>query len=159
VINTPAPVRWVGRTGQDATTRPSFDKALNERSLLSGLHGVRAVALRDPGAGIAGRKFTQDCQAGQGRSGSSVPSETAQLNSTSTASAFQQRSQGGYEGGRIIGHSEIRPVDVIVGPGRIPLRVEIETEVGSLLAGIGIPCVKRNGGDLGPIGQHHDGSV
>jgi hypothetical protein len=39
------------------------------------------------------------------------------------------------------------------------VRVEIQPEVGNLVAGIGIPGVKRNGGDLGPIGQHHDGSV
>lgn len=39
------------------------------------------------------------------------------------------------------------------------MRVEIQPEVGNLVAGIGIPGVKRNGGDLGPIGQHHDGSV
>ncbi len=47
----------------------------------------------------------------------------------------------------------------MVGPRRIPLRVEIQTEIGSRVAGIGIAGVKRNGGNLGPIRQHDDGSV
>ena len=46
-----------------------------------------------------------------------------------------------------------------MGPRRIPHWVEIQTEIGSLGPGIGIPGVKRNGGDLGPIGQHDGGSV
>jgi hypothetical protein len=88
-----------------------------------------------------------------------MASETTQLNSVSTASAFEQRSQGGHHWSRTTGHAEIGPVEVIVGPRRIPPRVEIQTEIGRLVAGIGIPGVKRNGGDLGPIGQHDDGSV
>lgn len=39
------------------------------------------------------------------------------------------------------------------------MRVEIQTEVGSLVTGIRIPGVVRNGGDLGSIGQDHNGSV
>ena len=89
------------------------------------------------------------------------PCPPRQPNSTRSPprAAFQQRSQGSDDWGGIIGHSEVGPVDVIVGPRRIPLRVEIQTKVGSLVAGIGIPCVKRNGGDPGPVGEHHDGSV
>ena len=113
----------------------------------------------DPGDGIVGRMPAQDGQTGQGRSGSPVPSETTQLNPFSTPGAFSQRSQGGHHWSRITGHAEIGPVEVMVGPRRIPVRVEIQPEVGNLVAGIGIPGVKRNGGDLGPIGQHHDGSV
>jgi hypothetical protein len=48
---------------------------------------------------------------------------------------------------------------VIVGPRRIPLWVEIQTEIGSLVTGIRIPGVKRNGGDVGAIGQHEGRSV
>jgi hypothetical protein len=88
-----------------------------------------------------------------------VASETTQLNSVSTASAFQQRSQGGHRFSRITGHAEIGPVEVIVGPRRIPPRVEIQSEIGSRVAGIGMAGVKRNGGDLGTIWQHDDGSV
>jgi hypothetical protein len=71
-----------------------------------------------------------------------MASETTQLNPVSTASAFQQRSQGGHHWRSITGHAEIGPVEVLVGPRRIPLRVEIQTEIGSLVAGIGIPGVK-----------------
>ena len=88
-----------------------------------------------------------------------MASETAQLNSLSSASAFQQRSQGGHHWSSIAGHAEIGPVEVIVGPRRIPLRVQIQTEIGSMVAGVGIPGVKRNGGDLGPVRQHDDGSM
>ncbi len=137
----------------------SADKADNEPFLLPGLDSVRAVALTDPVDGIARRKSTQDCEAGQGRSGSSVASETTQLNLLSTASAFEQRSQGGNYWSGITGHAEIGPIEVIVGPRWIPLRVEIQTEVGILITGIGIPGVKRNGGDLGSMRQHDDVSV
>ena len=88
-----------------------------------------------------------------------MASETTQLHSVSTATALQQRSQGRHHWNRFTRHAEIGPVEVIVGPRRIPLWVEIQTEVGSLVAGIGIPGVKRNGVDLGPIGQHNGGSV
>ena len=81
-----------------------------------------------------------------------MASETTQLNSVSTTSAFEQQSQGRHHRNRIAGYAEIGPVEVIVGPRRIPLWVEIQTEFGSLVAGIGIPGVERNGGDLGPIG-------
>jgi hypothetical protein len=85
--------------------------------------------------------------------------EATQLNSDSTTSTLQQRSQGGPHRNRITGHAEIGPVEVVVGPRRIPQWVEIQTEIWSLGPGIGMPGVKRNGGDLGPIGQHDGGSV
>ena len=85
--------------------------------------------------------------------------EATQLNSASTTGTLQQRSQGGPHWNRITGHAEIGPVEVIVRPRRIPLWVEIQSEIGSLVAGIGIPGVKRNRGDLGPIGEHDGGSV
>ena len=126
--------------------------------MLPRLHGVRAIPLTDPGDGIAGWKSTKDGQAGQGRSGSPMASKATQLNSVAAPSAFQQRPQGGHHGRRVTGHAEIGPVEVIVGPRRIPLRVEIETKLGNLVAGVGISGVKRNRGDLGLIRQHDDGS-
>jgi hypothetical protein len=50
---------------------------------------------------------------------------TAHLNPFSTASAFQQRPEGGAHWSGITGHTKIGPFEVIVGPGRIPLPVEI----------------------------------
>ena len=44
-------------------------------------------------------------------------------------------------------------------PRRIPLGVKIQTKVGRLVAGIGVPVVKRNGSDLVSVWQHHDGPV
>ena len=88
-----------------------------------------------------------------------MASEATQLNSDSTTSTLQQRSQGGPHRKRITGHAEIGPVEVIVGPRRIPQWVEIQTEIWSLSPGIGIAGVKRNRGDLGPIRQHNGGSV
>ena len=88
-----------------------------------------------------------------------MASETTQLNSVSTTSALQQRSQGRHHLNRITRYAEIGPVEVTVRPRRIPLWVEIQTEIGSLVAGIRIPGVKRNGSDLGPIGQHNGGSM
>ena len=88
-----------------------------------------------------------------------MASETTQLNSLSIASAFQQRAQGGHHWSSITGHAEIGPVEVIVGPRRIPLGIQIQTEIRSLVAGVGIPDVKRNGRDLGPIRQHDEVAV
>ena len=88
-----------------------------------------------------------------------MASETTQLNSLPGASAFQQRSQGGHHGSNIAGHAEIGPVEVIVGPRRFPLRVEIQTEIRSPVVGVGIPDVKRNGSDFGPVRQHNNGSM
>jgi hypothetical protein len=69
-------------------TGRSSDEAFNERFLWPGLHSACAVVVTDPSEGIVGRMSTEDCEAGQGGSGSSVPSEAAQLNPFSTASAF-----------------------------------------------------------------------
>ena len=154
-----APMRRLGGHTDTRRTGTSTAKADDERLLLPRLHGVHAIPITDPGDGIAGWKSTKDCQAGQGRSRSSMASKATQLHSVSAAGAFQQRPKGGHHGRRVTGHAEIGPVEVIVGPRRIPLRVEIETEIGNLVAGVGISGIKRNGGDLGPIGQHHDGSV
>ena len=93
------------------------------------------------------------------RFGSSMASETTQLNSVSTTSRAPAAISGRHHWNRNTRYAEIGPVEVTVGPRRIPLWVEIQTEIGSLVAGIGIPGVKRNGSDLGPIGQHNGGSV
>ena len=69
------------------TPGSSTDKADNERFLLSGLYGVPAVVLTDPGDSIASRKSTHDGHAGQGRSGSPMASETTELDSVSTTAA------------------------------------------------------------------------
>ena len=44
----------------------------------------------------------------------------------------QQHAQGGHHWSSITGHAEIGPVEVIMGPRRIPLRVEIQTEIAHL---------------------------
>jgi hypothetical protein len=146
-------------TPTDKRKRTSTAEADDERLLLPGLHGVRAVVPPHPRHGVAGRKSTKDCCAGQGRSGSSMAAEAAHLNPFSTASAFQQRPKGGDHGSGITGHTEIGSFEVIVGPRRIPLRVEVETEIGSLLAGIGISGIKGHGDDLGPVRQYDHGSM
>ncbi len=88
-----------------------------------------------------------------------MPAKAAHLNPFSTASVFQQRPEGRDHGSGITGHTEIGPFEVIVGPGRTPLRVEIQTEIGSLLAGIGVSGIKGHGDDLGPVRQYDDGSM
>ena len=88
-----------------------------------------------------------------------MTSETSQLDSLSSAGAFEQGSQGGHHESSISRHAEIGPDEVIVGPRRIPLWVEVQTEIGSLVAGVGILGVKGKSGDLRPIRQHDAGSV
>jgi hypothetical protein len=88
-----------------------------------------------------------------------MAAKTAHLNPFFTASAFEQRPEGGGQLSGITGHAEIGPFEVIVGPGRIPLRIEIETEVGSLLAGVGTSGIKGHGHDLDPVRQYDEGSV
>ena len=85
-----------------------------------------------------------------------MATQTSQLNLLSTASTFEKRSQGGNQWSGITGYAEIGPIQVVVRPRRIPLRVEIQTEMGGLIAGIGISGVKRNCGDLGSIRQNDD---
>ena len=112
--------QFIGSAGHANTRRTGTSTAIadDERLLLPGLHGVRAIPITDPGDGIAGWKSTKDCQAGQGHSGSSMASETIQPNSVSAAGARQQRSQGGHHGRTVTGHAEIRPLEVIAGPRR-----------------------------------------
>ena len=111
-----------GSTAQSDMRRTgiSTGKFFDERFLLSRLHGIRAVVLPDPSDGLAGWKSAHDCEAGQGGSGSPMASEATQLNSDSTTSTVQQRSQGGPHWNRITGYAEIGPVEVIVKPRRIP---------------------------------------
>ena len=109
--------------------KASADKLRNERFLLGGLDSISAVVGSDPGDGVVGRMSTHDGEARQGRTGPSVASEATHLHSVSAMSTLEQSSEGGGYWQGIFGHSEVRPIKMIVAPRRFPLRIQIETVV------------------------------
>lgn len=120
----------------------SADKPGNKLFLLSRLHRITAVVLADPGHRIPRGQSHHDGEAGQSCSGPSVPAQAANFDSVLLTSSLEQRFQGGRHRGGVTRHTEIWPIEVIVGPWRIPLRVQVQTEVWRPITGIGIRRVK-----------------
>ena len=98
----------------------SADKSEDERFLFGGLDRVGAVVGADPGNRLGRRMVGQDGETGQGRSGAPVAAEATDLHPFPGTSPVEHGSQSSDDLGRVIGDTEVRPVEVVVGPRRLP---------------------------------------
>ena len=137
----------------------SADKFDNEQFLFCGLDSVGTVVGADPSDRLAVRMAGQDCKAGQGRSGSPVSPHATDLHPFPGTSPLEHRLQGSDDVGRIIGDTEVRPVEVIVAPRRLPLVIKIKPVVRWLFTDVGVRGIERYGGDLGAVGQYDHRTV
>jgi hypothetical protein len=142
---------WAGFNGQ-----ASAGESHNERFLLSGLDSFDAVVGTDPGDGLARRMAAQDGEAGQGSSGPPVTTEAADLHPFPGTSPGQHGSQSRDDLSRIVGDTEVWPVEVIVRPRRLPPIVQIEPVIRRLVPGVGVRGIERHGGDFGAVRQDDD---
>ena len=85
--------------------------------------------------------------------------EATDLHPFPGTSPLEHGSQGSDDVGRIIGNTEVRPVEVVVGPRRSPPLVKIEPMVRRLFTDVGVGGIERYGGDLGAVGQYDNGAV
>jgi hypothetical protein len=84
-----------------------------------------------------------------------VRTETADLDSLSSARSYQQVVES-YPQRCIIGWDpEVRPVNMRVRPRRFPAMVQIATEVPDRFAAVWVGFVERHCGDLATVGKHH----
>ena len=100
-----------------------------------------------------------DCQAGQGGSGAPMTAKAADLDPSAGARPVEHRSEGDDDWRCTGGNTEIRPVEVVVGPRWLPPMVEVETVVGRTATGVGIVGIERHSHDGCAIGQDDEGTV
>jgi hypothetical protein len=79
--------------------------------------------------------------------------ETTDFHLFPSASTVEKGPQRGDDQGRVGGDTEVRPVEVIVHPGRLPPVVEVKAVVGLLVTRVRGDRVERHGSDLGTVGQ------
>jgi hypothetical protein len=82
-----------------------------------------------------------------------MTAETTDFHLFPGAGAVEKGPQRGDDQGRVGGHTEVWPVEVIVGPGRPPPVVKVKPVVGLPVARVRVDCVERHGSDLGAVGQ------
>lgn len=128
-------------------------KSGDERFLLSGFDSLRAVLGADPGDRTGGGKAGQDGETGQRRTRAPMAAETTDFHPFPSAGTVEKGPQSGDDQGRVVGDTEVRPVEVIVDPRRPPPVVEVKPVAGLLVTGIGVARIERHGSDLGPVGQ------
>jgi hypothetical protein len=129
------------------------DRSGNEGFLFGGLDTVVAVVGADPDDRLARAMAGQDGKTGQGHSRWPTATEAPDLRPFPAMSPVERGSRSGDDLGRIIGDTEVRPVEVIVGPRWLPPVIQVEAVVRRSVAGIGVRGVERRGGDLGAVGR------
>jgi hypothetical protein len=137
----------------------SADKCDNVRFLFDGLDRAGTVVGADPRDRLAPRMTGHDRKAGQGCTGAPVSPEATELHPFPGTSLLEHGSQGDDDVGRAIGNAEIRPVEVIMGPGRFPLVIKIEPVVRWLITDIGVRSIERHGDDLDAVRQYDHRTV
>ena len=88
-----------------------------------------------------------------------MATEAPHLHSIMGTTAIEQRPQRNDDPGRVFGDTEVRPIEMVVRPWRLPPFVQIQPIVRRDLASVGVPGIKRHGGDLGAVGQYDDRTV
>lgn len=88
-----------------------------------------------------------------------MTSQAADLDPLARTRPVEHRSESGEDRRRALRNPEIRPVEVVVGPWRLPPVIQIEPEVGVTVTGVGIVGVERHGRDGCAVGKDDDGTV
>ena len=85
--------------------------------------------------------------------GAAVATQTTDFHPFPGAGTVQHGPQRDQDQGRIAGNAEVRPVEVIVGPRRLPPAVELKPVVGLPVSGVGVDRIEGHGRDSGAVGQ------
>jgi hypothetical protein len=114
---------------------------------------VGAIVLADPFDCCLGGLAGEDGQPSQSCTCASVPSETSDLNPLASSCTAKEISEDWNEARRICRQAEVRPVEMVMLPRGSPSWIEVETEVGRLLATVGIIGVVGNSYHVGAVGK------
>ena len=125
----------------------------DECFLAGDFDSLRAVAGADPGDRVGGGMAGEDGETGQCCTGAPVAAETADFRLFPGPGTVDHGPQRGQDRGRVSGDAEVRPVEMVMGPWRLPPAVEIEPVAGLPVAGVGGDRIERHRGDLGAVGQ------
>jgi hypothetical protein len=87
-----------------------------------------------------------------------VAPEATDLHPFAETSPLEQGPQGD-DVGRIIGDTEVRPVEVTMRPRRLPIVIKIEPVVRWLFTDVGVRGIESYGGDPGAVGQYDHRTV
>jgi hypothetical protein len=144
-----------GRRGSDPRSRSGLSKAESERErlLLRRLDRPRAVVGTNPSDRFRGRKADEDRQAREGRSGPSVTTDAAELDAFAGPSPLEHRDKHIPGSIWLSRDSEVGPVEMVVGPRRLPPRVQVEPVIGRFITPIRVGRVKGNRNQFSPVRQ------
>lgn len=137
----------------------SADETADEGFLLLCLDRTIAVLPADPADGVIWWLATEDGETGKCSPRATVPAVAADLDALTPPSAAEQRLQHLADHNRVVGHAEVRPVEALVGPRWLPSVVEVQTEVGLIVAGIGIGTAEGHRGELRAVGKYDAAAV
>src|SRR3954452_20414449 len=134
-------------------------KRADELLLLASLDRLDAVVGADPGHWVPRWLAGERREAGERRTGPSVPAQAAELDDLAGPSPRQQILQGSDERPRVGWHSEVRPRHVCVRPWRHPLSVEVQPEINGRRPCIRVVSVERHCRDRGAFWQLNEITV
>lgn len=129
-----------------------------EGFLLVGLDRTFAVRGSDPAHGFVWRLAAEDGETGQGGPGAAVAAVAADLDAFTSPGSLEQRFEHGDQSW-VARDAEVGPVQVVVGPRRLPPLVEVQPEVRDHLAGVGLGAAEGHRRHLRAVGEHDTAAV
>lgn len=149
--------RWY--TGDPRPGTGSGREVAGEGFLLVGLDRTFAVRGADPGHGFVWRLAAEDGKTGQGGPGATVAAVAADLDALTSPGSVEQRFEYDDDQRWVAGDAEIGPVQVVVGPRRLPPLVEVQPEVRGHVAGVGLGAAEGHRCHLRAVGEHDTAAV
>lgn len=139
-------------------TRPFGDRLSTKKSdnkgfLFGSFDRFGAVGGTNPCDRFAGRMTTQDGEAGQGSPGAPMAAEATDLHHLPAVSPIENGPQSSDDLAHVVGDPEVRPIEVVVGPRRMPTVIEIQPVVRGSITGVGIRGIERHGRYVSAVGQ------
>lgn len=131
----------------------------DERCLLGGFDGRRAIAGADPGDCAGGVAARQDGEASEGSTCAAVATDAADLDALALTGPAEHVVQRTAEVVRTARHAEVGPVDVRMRPRWLPAPVEVEPEAGNLLPIVRAVLDERRGDHRRAIEELHAGAM
>lgn len=139
--------------------RGSGREVAGEGFLLVGLDRTFAVRGSDPAHGFVWRLAAEDGETGQGGPGAAVAAVAADLDAFTSPGSLEQRFEHGDDQSWVARDAEVGPVQVVVGPRRLPPLVEVQPEVRDHLAGVGLGAAEGHRRHLRAVGEHDTAAV
>jgi hypothetical protein len=144
-----------GRRGADPRSRSDLSKAESERErlLLRRLDRPRAVVGTNPSDRFRGREADEDRQAREGPTGPSVTTDAAEFDAFAGSSHLEHRDKRVPGSIWLSRDAKVGPVEMVVGPRRLPPRVQVEPVIGRFITPIRVGRVKGTGTNSVPSGS------